>query len=76
MDRIDKRLLTPIRELHDLIREKVIVSFEGRDHESLSEIDSDLEGDTIYAIDRISESVILEFFEKLSKSDPLVIVGA
>ena len=61
-------LLVPIRRLHERIRDSVVAAFERSDLEEMSSVAKDQEGDTLYAVDRVSESVILEFFEEVVSS--------
>ncbi len=56
-------LLAPIRRLHAQIRDAVVAACERSSTETLSGIAKEQEGDTIYAIDRVSEELIVEFFE-------------
>ncbi len=53
-----------LKNLHLRIREQVIAACEQSALESLSEIAREEDGDTIYAVDLISEELIVEFFEK------------
>ncbi|MEO6391769.1 MAG: inositol monophosphatase family protein [Pyrinomonadaceae bacterium] len=57
-------LLPLLKRLHESIREAVVTECERSALESLSEIAQEEEGDTIYAIDRVSEELIVEFFER------------
>lgn len=57
-------LLAPLKRLHEIIRDKVVADCERLAIESLSSIAREEEGDTIYAVDRISEDLLLEFFER------------
>jgi hypothetical protein len=69
-------LLEPIRRLHERIRSDVVQSFERSDLESLSAVAREEEGDTVYAIDRVSESLLIPFFSELaSTTAPLVLVA-
>ena len=56
-------LLAPIRKLHAQIRDAVVAACERSSTEAMSGIAQEQEGDTIYAIDRVSEELIVEFFE-------------
>ncbi len=56
--------LPVIKRLHERIRDQVVAACEQSALESLSEIVKEEEGDTIYAVDKISEELIVEFFEK------------
>jgi fructose-1,6-bisphosphatase/inositol monophosphatase family enzyme len=57
-------LLAPLKQLHEIIRDKVVADCERLAIESLSAIAREEEGDTIYAIDRVSEELLLEFIER------------
>jgi len=57
-------LLAPIRKLHSQIRDSVVAACERSSTEAMSGIAQEQEGDTIYAIDRVSEELIVEFFER------------
>ena len=58
-----RTLLGPVRRLHERIRAAVVEACERSAVESLSEVErEDEEGDTIYAIDRVSEELIVELF--------------
>jgi fructose-1,6-bisphosphatase/inositol monophosphatase family enzyme len=56
-------LLAAIRRLHAQIRDAVVSACERSSIEQMSGIAKEEEGDTIYAIDRVSEEVIVEFFD-------------
>jgi len=73
---MQKVLLPSILEIHAIIRDEVVAACE-RDAESdLSQIDRDDEGDTIYAIDRISEERLIQLFETQIATDiSLVLIG-
>ncbi|HEX8188092.1 MAG TPA: hypothetical protein VF586_07070 [Pyrinomonadaceae bacterium] len=69
-------LLEPVRRLHELIRAAVVDACERSAVESLSEVEREEEGDTIYAVDRVSEELIVEFFEReVAHLAPLVLVA-
>lgn len=53
-----------IKILHERIRDAVVEACEQSALESLSEIAKEEEGDTIYAVDKVSEELIVEFFER------------
>jgi fructose-1,6-bisphosphatase/inositol monophosphatase family enzyme len=59
-----KDLLAPIIKLHEIIRDRVVAECEKAALEDLARIDSDAPGDTIYAVDRVSEEALVEFVEK------------
>ncbi len=69
-------LLEPIRRLHERVRDDVVRAFESRAVEDLSGVASDGEGDTIYAVDRVSEELVVEFFEReIAATTPIVLVA-
>ena len=69
-------LLEPLKRLHEIIRDKVVADCERLAIESLSSIAREEEGDTIYAVDRISEDLFLEFFEReIAPSSSLVLIA-
>jgi fructose-1,6-bisphosphatase/inositol monophosphatase family enzyme len=71
-----RALLGPVRRLHELIRAAVVGACERWDVESLSEVEREEEGDTVYAVDRVSEELIVEFFEReVASSAPVVLVA-
>lgn len=53
-----------IKTLHERIREAVVESCEKTSIESLSRIAKEEAGDTIYAVDKVSEELLIEFFER------------
>ena len=68
-------LLEPIRRLHERIRDSVVAAQERADLEEMSRVAQDGEGDTLYAVDRVSESVILDFFSELSLEKPVILIA-
>jgi hypothetical protein len=68
-------LLQPLRELHDKIRDAVVIATEQQDLVELSRVERDLEGDTVYKVDEISEAVLLPFFERLSHEHSFVLIA-
>src|SRR5215208_4832144 len=71
-----RRLLEPVRRLHELIRAAVVDACERSAVESLASVEREEEGDTIYAVDRVSEELIVEFFEReVAHAAPLVLVA-
>ena len=57
-------LLAAIRTLHDRIRDAVVDACEQSATEDLASIAHEEEGDTIYAVDRVSEELIIDYFER------------
>ena len=69
-------LLAHIRRLHERIREEVVAACERTATADLARVAREEEGDTIYAVDRVSEELIIEFFERtVAPSAPLVLVA-
>ena len=69
-------LLKPIRELHERIRQAVVENCERATLEQLAGIVADDEGDTIYAVDRVSERLLIDFFAReVAPSEPLVLIA-
>ncbi len=69
-------LLQPIRSLHASIRTAVITACEQASLENLSTIAEESDGDTIYAVDRVSEKVLIEFFNReVAAQFPVVLVA-
>jgi fructose-1,6-bisphosphatase/inositol monophosphatase family enzyme len=68
-------LLDPVRRLHERIRDSVVEALERSSLEEMSRVTKDEEGDTLYAVDRVSEAVILEFFEELHLERSIVFIA-
>jgi hypothetical protein len=69
-------LLTAIRTLHEKIRGAVTAACESSELEELARVAADIEGDTIYSVDRVSESVLLDFFEReVACHVPIVLIA-
>lgn len=70
------RLRDPIRRIHEQVRDEVVAAFALSPRERLSEVERDGSGDTIYAIDQVSESRLVELFEqKIAVIDPVLLIG-
>jgi hypothetical protein len=61
------QLLEPILALHDSIRDAVVSACE-QQH-------ADLEGDTIYAVDRVSETTLVNGLREIARSAPICLVA-
>ncbi|HLM58476.1 MAG TPA: hypothetical protein VK422_20405, partial [Pyrinomonadaceae bacterium] len=59
-----RELLEPIRRLHERVRDAVVEACERDTAGEMAAVDRDVEGDTIYAVDRVSEELLIEFFER------------
>ena len=57
-------LLPLIKKLHETIRDGVVEACERSATTSLAAVAREEEGDTIYAVDRISEDLLVDFFER------------
>ena len=70
-------LLEPIRQLHDQIRTAVVAACEQASLEALTTVvEEEATGDTIYAIDRVSEAVLIDFFTReVASHAPLVLIA-
>jgi fructose-1,6-bisphosphatase/inositol monophosphatase family enzyme len=71
-----RTLLEPICRLHTGIRQAVIQACEQAMPDRLASVAREGEGDTIYAVDRVSEELLIEFFEReVAPSFPLVLIA-
>jgi hypothetical protein len=70
-----RRLLPAILALHDQIRASVLDAFETRHRDDLAGVAHDDEGDTIYAVDRVSETALVEGLTSVARDEPLVLVA-
>jgi len=68
-------LLTQLRTIHDAIRQAVVAACEQSAVEQLAVPSGHDAGDTIYAIDRVSEHVLLEQFAELASQWSCVLVA-
>ena len=69
------RLLARIRAIHEAIRDRVVASCEQQKIEQLSAIVAQQAGDTIFALDRISEEVLVAEFTALGRERSFVLVA-
>jgi fructose-1,6-bisphosphatase/inositol monophosphatase family enzyme len=71
-----RNLIEPIRKLHKRIRDEVVRACERASLEEMARVAKEESGDTIYAVDEISESLIVEALEKeVACRAPLVLVA-
>lgn len=69
-------LLARVRLIHEAIRDAVVAACESQSMESLSAADDSHEGDTIFAVDRLSEEMLLTLVsEQLGDRWPLVLIA-
>lgn len=71
-----RELFEPIKRLHEIIRSTVVAECERSSAEQLSAIVEDGEGDTIFAVDRVSEEILIDFFEQeIASHVPVVLIA-
>ena len=71
-----KDLLPPLRELHDQIRDAVVTACEQTALDQLATIAKEQAGDTIYAVDKISEELLVDFFtNEIARQTPIVLIA-
>jgi fructose-1,6-bisphosphatase/inositol monophosphatase family enzyme len=72
-----RELLAAIRRVHERVRDAVVQQSEDTAVEALAEVaDDESEGDTIYAVDRVSEELIVELFEReVAARTPLILIA-
>ncbi len=69
-------LFAPLKSLHETIRAAVVAACESGTAEQLSSIVADDEGDTIFAVDRVSEDILIEFIEReIASQVPVVLIA-
>jgi fructose-1,6-bisphosphatase/inositol monophosphatase family enzyme len=69
-------MLVAIRSIHEQIRDTVVAATENSITEDLARVVEDGEGDTIYAIDRISEDLLVELFSReIAVHAPIVLIA-
>ncbi|HKH90168.1 MAG TPA: hypothetical protein VKA54_00120 [Gemmatimonadaceae bacterium] len=70
-----RRLLPAILDLHGRIRTSVVDAFAAQRPGELSDVADDGAGDTIYAVDRVSEETLVAGLEQLAREEPLVLIA-
>ena len=77
MIRDRERLLAQLQELHADIQAAVLAQAERQSVESLAAVEDDAQGgDTVFAIDRVSEERLVAFFEReVAPERPLVLIA-
>lgn len=69
-------LLDSVRSIHEEIRTAVVSACEKSPSKELSRVVEDGEGDTIYMVDRVSESMLLDLFErKIASRVPIILIA-
>jgi fructose-1,6-bisphosphatase/inositol monophosphatase family enzyme len=71
-----RALLAPLRRLHELIRDAVVAACEQSALETLAAIAKEEEGDTIYAVDRVSEELLVDYCAReIAPLAPVVLIA-
>ena len=68
-------LLEPLRQFHENVRAAVVEATERQSLADLARVSREESSDTIYAIDVVSEALLLNFFEKLSAQHSFVLIA-
>jgi fructose-1,6-bisphosphatase/inositol monophosphatase family enzyme len=68
-------LLEPILDLHDAVRDEVLAATARQQLEEAARVSRELEGDTIYAIDTVSEAIVYRFAETLARRTAFVLIA-
>jgi len=72
-----QEMLARVRRIHERVRDAVLEECERADVEELAAVADDASaGDTIYAVDRVSEELLIELFEQeIAASAPLLLIA-
>ena len=68
-------LVANIRGVHEAIRDEVVAACERQSIDELSAVVGDDAGDTLFAIDRLSEAVLLAHFAELGRQWPCLLIA-
>ena len=69
-------LLEPLKRLHEIIRQTVVDACECMSMESMAKIAREEEGDTIYAVDYLTEELLIDFFAfEIAPATPIVLIA-
>jgi fructose-1,6-bisphosphatase/inositol monophosphatase family enzyme len=68
-------LLAAILALHAEVRDEIVAATERHGVDAMASVDRDVEGDTIYAIDVIGESIVTRFADVLARDRAFVLVA-
>ncbi len=70
------QLIQAIQEIHARIRDGVVVACEAASLEQMAGIAQEEAGDTIYAIDRVSEELLVDYFShEIASHTPIVLIA-
>lgn len=76
MTDLETGLLPALIHLHQTIRDAVVAACETASLEQMAGIAREEEGDTIYAIDRVSEELLVDFFrQEIASHTPIVLIA-
>ena len=70
-----EELVRRIRAVHEAIRDEVVAACEATSMDDLARVVADEAGDTVFAIDRISEGVLVDHFERIARDWPCLLVA-
>ncbi len=71
-----QQFIEPLRRLHDWIRGLVVTACEERGADELARVVHTGAGDVIYVVDRISETALIEWFNReIAAHEPIVLIG-
>jgi hypothetical protein len=70
-----ERLCARIRAVHDAIRDQVVAACETTSAEGLSAVVAQEGGDTVFAIDRVSEAVLVDRFADIARDWPCLLIA-
>lgn len=68
-------LVGPLRKIHNAVRAAIVGVTESRQLDQLAGVRREDEGDTIYAIDVVSEGKLLDLFEELARNHSFVLIA-
>ena len=68
-------LCARLRVIHDAIRDEVVAACEATSLEQLSAVVAEEGGDTVFAIDRVSEAILIERFTEIAREWPCLLVA-
>lgn len=76
MPELSHPLLPALQRLHAHIRDAVVAACEQNGLEQMSAVAEESAGDTIYAVDRVSETTLVDFFQReIAPLAPVVLVA-
>ena len=68
-------LLPGIRGVHEALRDAVLEQCENQTIEALSAVAANEAGDTLFALDQVTDTPLIEQFERLAEDTPFVLVA-